>query len=249
MEKRELICIKFSLGSYKIFVDKLISLAKEGRSSYACVANVHLIYESYKSPAYAAIINNADIVTPDGEPVTWAFRWLYRIKQERVAGMDLLPDLLQAAEKQNVSVGFYGGTVDMLTKTREHIKKNYPNLKVAKMYSPPFRPLKAEEETEIIEMFNNSGVEMIFIILGCPKQEKWMDTMKNKIHALMIGIGGAVPVMIGIQKRAPLWMRNAGLEWLIRLCQEPRRLFLRYIRSNSLFIYLILKEKMSFRKK
>lgn len=249
MEKRKLFCIDFSLGSYKTFIGELISLAKKGGSSYACVAGVHILYESNKSPEYANIINNADIVTPDGEPITWAFRWLYGIKQERVAGMDLLPDLLEAAEKENVSVGFYGGTDDMLKKAGKYIEKKHPLLTVAKMYSPPFRPLNSEEETAIISMFNESGAEMIFVVLGCPKQEKWMDNMKNKIHALMVGIGGAVPVMIGLQKRAPRWMQKAGLEWLFRLGQEPKRLFKRYMRGNSLFIYLLLKEKFAFRKK
>lgn len=249
MEKRKLFCIDFSLGSYKTFVEELISLAKKGKSTYACVAGIHILYESNKSPEYAAIINHADIVTPDGEPITWAFRWLHGIKQERVAGMDLLPDLLEAAEKEYVSVGFYGGTVDMLAGARNYIERKHPQLNIAKMYSPPFRPLNAEEESDIITMFNDSGAKMIFIVLGCPKQEKWMDNMKNKIHALMIGIGGAVPVMIGIQKRAPLWMQKAGLEWLFRLGQEPRRLFKRYMQANSLFIYLLLKEKFAFKKK
>jgi N-acetylglucosaminyldiphosphoundecaprenol N-acetyl-beta-D-mannosaminyltransferase len=249
METKKLVCIKFSLGSYKSFVDELILLAREKRSSYACVAGVHIMAESYKSAQYAAIINNADIVTPDGQPITWALRWLYGIRQKRVAGMDLLPDLLAAAETQNVSVAFYGGTEEMLSKTREHINTNYPGLRIAKMYSPPFRPLSPEEDLAITEMFNDSGADMIFVVLGCPKQEKWMDQKKNKIHSLMIGIGGALPVLVGMQKRAPSWMQHGGLEWLFRLGQEPKRLYKRYASSNSLFIYLILKEKFAFKRK
>src|SRR5450432_1581102 len=249
METKHLISIKFSLAPYKSFVDNLIALAKEKRFSYACVAGVHILTEAYKADSYAAIINNADVVTPDGEPITWALRWLYGIKQDRVAGMDLLPDLLSAAEKEAVSVGFYGGTEEMLSKTREHLKINYPDLLVAAMYSPPFRPLNAEEDLAITKMFNDSEARMIFVVLGCPKQEKWMDSQKGKINALMVGIGGALPVLIGIQKRAPLWMQDAGLEWLFRLGQEPKRLWKQYARANSLFIYLILKEKFAFRKK
>jgi N-acetylglucosaminyldiphosphoundecaprenol N-acetyl-beta-D-mannosaminyltransferase len=249
MKKQKLFCIDFSLGSYGTFVSELISLAKKGGSLYACVAGVHILYESNKSPEYAAIINNADIVTPDGEPITWAFRWLHGIKQERVAGMDLLPDLLEAAEREKVSVGFYGGTEEMLAGTQRYIEKKHPNLTISKMYSPPFRPLNHEEENDIITMFNDSGAKMIFVVLGCPKQEKWMDSMKNRIHALMVGIGGAVPVMIGLQNRAPRWMQKAGLEWLFRLGQEPRRLFKRYMRANSLFIFLLLREIFAIRKK
>src|ERR1700688_1939201 len=184
MEKKQLVCIRFSLAPYQSFIDELISLAKEKRSSYACVAGVHIFYESYKATSYASIINNANIVTPDGVPITWALRWLYGIRQDRVAGMDLLPDLLASAEKHQVSVAFFGGTEELMKIAGEYLKKTYPNLLVAKMYSPPFRPLTSEENRDITKMFNDSDARMIFVVLGCPKQERWMDSQKDQIHAL-----------------------------------------------------------------
>jgi N-acetylglucosaminyldiphosphoundecaprenol N-acetyl-beta-D-mannosaminyltransferase len=249
MKTKKLISINYSLGPYGSFVDKMIELAQLRKSMYVCVSAVHMLMEAYKDPAFAAIVNRAEMVTPDGKPLTWALKFLYGIKQDRVAGMDLLPDLLSAAENKNISVAFYGGTEEMLDKTREFIKKKYPKLEIAKMFSPPFRPLNPTEEDSIAKMFIESDARMIFVVLGCPKQERWMISMKDRIPSLMIGIGGALPVLIGMNKRAPIWMQKSGLEWIYRLGQEPKRLFKRYLTTNSLFIYLVFKEKLTFNKK
>jgi N-acetylglucosaminyldiphosphoundecaprenol N-acetyl-beta-D-mannosaminyltransferase len=244
MDRKRLIGCNISLGSYSSFVESIIKQAATGEEFfYICVANAHMMIEAHQSSSYEAIINNAGLVTPDGIPLTWALKFLYGIKQERVAGMDLLPDLLIAAEKKKIPIAFYGGTEEMLNITKEYFEKTYPNMIVANMYSPPFRPLTAEEEIKVIEMLNDSGARLIFVVLGCPKQEKWMASMEGKINAVLIGIGGALPVLVGIQKRAPVWMQKKGLEWFYRLSQEPGRLFMRYLVTNFLFIYLILKKK------
>lgn len=244
MDRKKLIGCDISLGSYSFFVESIIKQAATGKEFfYVCVANAHMMIEAHQSSAFKAIINNADLVTPDGIPLTWALKFLYGIKQERVAGMDLLPDLLIAAEKEKIPIAFYGGTEEMLNMAKEYFEKTYPNIIVATMYSPPFRPLTTDEEIKVIEMLNDSGARLIFVVLGCPKQEKWMASMQGKINAVLIGIGGALPVLVGIQKRAPVWMQKKGLEWFYRLSQEPGRLFMRYLVTNFLFIYLILKKK------
>jgi N-acetylglucosaminyldiphosphoundecaprenol N-acetyl-beta-D-mannosaminyltransferase len=235
---------KLSLGNYNLFIDEIINAASRKQSSYVCVANVHMYIEAYRNPSFNQIVENADIVTPDGMPLAKSLKWLYGIEQDRVAGMDLLPDVLKEAEKQGLGVFFYGGTDAMLAKTRDHISNAYPGITKIGYFSPPFRSLTLEEENAIIDQINSSGADIVFVVLGCPKQEKWMETMKGKINAVMIGIGAALPVMVGIQKRAPLWMQKSSLEWLYRLMQEPRRLFKRYFITNSLFIYIIIKEKM-----
>jgi N-acetylglucosaminyldiphosphoundecaprenol N-acetyl-beta-D-mannosaminyltransferase len=120
--------------------------------------------------------------------------------------------------------------------------RHYPNLHIRGLYSPPFRALTPEEEERTIERINSSGAKLLFVVLGCPKQEQWMASMAGRINAVMIGIGGALPVLIGMQKRAPKWMQRAGLEWLFRLLQEPRRLFKRYFVTNSVFLYLLSRE-------
>jgi N-acetylglucosaminyldiphosphoundecaprenol N-acetyl-beta-D-mannosaminyltransferase len=239
--KKQLISISISTGSYLSFVDRLIQMSETSGSTYTCVANVHMLVEAHKDPAFASVVNNADLITPDGLPLTWGLKLLYGLKQDRVAGMDLLPDLLKRSEQKSIPVYFYGGTEEMLSKTKEYSEKHYPSLKIAGMYSPPFRALSVEEEQSIIKKINVSGAKFVFVALGCPKQEKWMASMKGLVNACMIGIGGALPVLVGMQKRAPLWMQKYGLEWLYRLLQEPKRLFKRYAVTNTLFLWLLFK--------
>ncbi len=242
MDKICLLNIPISTGTYKDFVTSLIAAAKEKKSGYTCVANVHMLIEAYKDKSFSKIMTEASVITPDGKPLSWALHILYGIKQDRVAGMDLLPDLLQEAALQNLSVYFYGGTAALLNETKDYIKKRYQSLKIAGCKSPPFRKLSAAENEAMVIEINNSGADMVFVVLGCPKQEKWMASMKDKVNSVMIGIGGALPVMIGKQKRAPKWMQDAGLEWAFRLSLEPRRLFKRYALTNSLFLFLLAKQ-------
>ena len=233
---------KASIASYEAFLDEIVSFSKNKESSsYVCVANVHMFIEAYNDRSFNEIMNRADIVTPDGMPLVAALNLLYGIKQGRVAGMDLLPDLLKQANINNLSVFFYGGTDEMMKETSSFVTSKYPELR-ANYYSPPFRQLSFDEELSVVDTINSASPNMVFVVLGCPKQEKWMASMKGRINACMIGIGGALPVMIGLQKRAPLWMQKSSLEWLYRLIQDPKRLFKRYFVTNSMFIYLLLKE-------
>lgn len=243
IEKVSLLGMSLNTGTYNDFVNEIIEHADEKISEYTCLMNVHMLIEAYSDYNFAKVVNNATIITPDGKPLGWALRFLYGIKQERASGMDLLPDLLHNASVNNLSVYFYGGSEQLLADTSKYLKQNYPDLKMAGSYSPPFSKvfLKQEEEDRIA-IINNSGAQLVFVVLGCPKQEKWMASMKGRINAMMVGIGGALPVMIGLQRRAPGWMQKAGLEWMFRFLQEPVRLFRRYSFTNSLFLYLLVKE-------
>jgi N-acetylglucosaminyldiphosphoundecaprenol N-acetyl-beta-D-mannosaminyltransferase len=242
MERKSIINFPITTGNYSSFVNHIVSLANQKESANVCVANVHMFIEAYKDEGFKNIINEATVVTPDGKPLTWVLNYLYGIRQDRVAGMDLLPDLLQQMMLKKLPGFFYGGTPALLEKTEHYLRYAFPDLPIAGMYSPPFRPATAEEEEKLVQKINNSGAAVVLVILGCPKQEKWMAAMKGRINAVMIGVGGALPVMVGMQKRAPAWLQNLGLEWLFRLMQEPRRLFRRYIITNSLFIYLFFKK-------
>jgi N-acetylglucosaminyldiphosphoundecaprenol N-acetyl-beta-D-mannosaminyltransferase len=243
MNKIEMLKFSVSLGNYRDFVDQIILKAQSKLNSYVCIAAVHQMMEAHADPAFAKISHEADIVTPDGLPISWALKWLYNIKQDRVAGMDLLPDLLEEAEKKGLSVFFYGGTQTMLDKTSYYMQIRYPKLDVVGLHSPPFRALTSSEESDIVSMINESGAHLVFVVLGCPKQEKWMSAMKFKINATLVGVGAALPVLVGLQKRAPGWMQRNGLEWFFRLVQEPGRLWKRYLVTNSRFIYFVVREK------
>lgn len=241
MPKIQMLNMDVSVGKYWDFMDAIISTAEKSLNGYVCVANVHMLVEVNRNIQFARIINNATIVTPDGKPLTWAFNLLHGMRQERVAGMDLLPDLINAAIEKKVPVFFYGGSPLLLSATEKYLHNRYRELIVSGFYSPPFRDLTADEEMEIAKRINDSKAKLVFVVLGCPKQEKWMSRMKDKINATMIGVGAALPVFIGQQRRAPKWMQDAGLEWFYRMLQEPRRLFKRYAVTNSIFCFMLLK--------
>lgn len=247
MENLNLLSLSITTGSYQNITENILALAKARVSSYTCVANVHMLIEAHKDKTFADVVNGADIVTPDGKPITWGLRLMHHHEQERVAGMDLLPDLLAGAIHMQIPVYFLGGTLEVLEKTKQHAKEKCPDLQVAGMFSPPFRTLTTAEEEEIVQNINNSGAGLVLVAMGCPKQEKWMASMKGRVQASMVGIGGALPVMIGAQKRAPRWMQNAGLEWIYRLSQEPRRLFKRYAITNTTFIWLLARQYLAYK--
>jgi N-acetylglucosaminyldiphosphoundecaprenol N-acetyl-beta-D-mannosaminyltransferase len=239
MMKKQLISLQISIASFKQVIDEIIILATKKQSAYVCIANVHMLVEAHNDAAFADMVNSADMVTPDGMPLAKSIEWLYGIKQDRVAGMDVLPAVIEEAIRKNLSVFFYGGSSQMLEHTKAYIDTIYPQLQVGGMISPPFRPLSPEETEQDIAAINQSGAQIVFVVLGCPKQEKWMHAMRGRIHAVMLGIGGALPVMVGMQKRAPVWVQKSSLEWLYRLCQEPRRLFKRYATTNTVFMWLL----------
>ncbi len=243
----KIIHFNISLGNYSNYVSEIINRAKLNISSYVCIANVHMFIEAYRDSSFLNVIENADIVTPDGMPLVIALRFLKGVVQDRVAGMDLLPDILKIAVKENVKVFFYGGTDLMLNKTKQYLSDEYPNLNIGGFYSPPFRELSNDEKNDVIQMINSTGSGIVFVVLGCPKQEKWMHSMKGKINSCMIGIGGALPVLVGMHKRAPNWMQRWSLEWFYRLLQEPRRLFIRYLSTNSIFVYIVIREYLKLK--
>lgn len=243
MTHQPIIKLNLSLGSFQDFVKNIIALGKQKQSSYVCVANVHMCIETYKNDSFANIVNGADLVTPDGKPLVFGLKWLYGIEQDKVSGPDLMPSLLAEAEKQQLRVFFYGATQTVLNQLTEYCQQKYPDLKIAGAISPPFRALNKAEEIANINAINRSKANLVFVALGCPKQEIWMSRMKGEIQAVMLGVGGAFPMLVGVEKRAPKWMQENGLEWFFRLAQDPKRLFKRYLVTNSWFIYLLMKEK------
>lgn len=227
-----------STAPYRHYVQSIAQLAEAKKSSYVCFANVHMLMEAHRQPVFNQVVNRANIVTPDGRPLSLLMKYQYGIEQERACGMDLFPDVLQAAEENNLSVFFYGSTPEVLEATTTKAKKEFPLLTIAGSHSPPFRPLTPEEDEAVVDMINASKANLVFVSLGCPKQEKWMYEHQGRIQACMLGLGQAFLVYIGLEKRLPEWARDLSMEWLYRLYLEPKRLWKRYLIGNSRFLYL-----------
>lgn len=239
MRKVQIISSLISTGTYSSFVEKIFALAERRSSGFVCFANVHMLIEAHTDPAFNEVLSRADLVTPDGMPLAKAVKILYGNEQDRVAGMDMMPTLLTEAAKRGKSVYFYGNTQPVLDGIRKRIQEDLPYLDVRGYYSPPFRAITPEEDEEVVARINAAEPDLVFVALGCPKQEKWMADHNGRIHGVMLGVGGAFNVYARMQKRAPRWMRTLALEWLYRLLLEPGRLWKRYLVTNSTFMFLL----------
>jgi N-acetylglucosaminyldiphosphoundecaprenol N-acetyl-beta-D-mannosaminyltransferase len=224
---------------------KLLDWAAARESRYVCLCNVHVVVTACQDTEVRGIVNSADMATPDGMPVAWVLRLIGFSGQERINGPDLMVRVCRAAAEKRVPVFFYGSRMETLEKLRTNLKNCFPKLEIAGAYSPPFRALAAEEDHAVIDLINSSEAGIVFVGLGCPKQEQWMADHRGKINAVMLGVGAAFDFHAGTIKRAPKWMQKVGIEWFHRFLQEPRRLWKRYAITNSLFIWLVLKEFLS----
>jgi len=246
MKKLKVIKSMISTGSYEDFITNIFKLSHSKKSSYVCVSNVHMTIEANDDASFLDVVNSADIMTPDGMPLAKAIKYLYGINQDRVAGMDLMPSLMQKCEAQNKSIYLYGSTEEVLDKIIIRAKLDFPSLKID-AYSPPFRELSIDEKQSVIENINSENYDFVFVALGCPKQERWMAEHKNIIQSCMVGLGGAFEVYAELKARAPRWIQNYSLEWLYRLVQDPKRLWKRYMYTNNKFIFLFVKQFLCFK--
>ena len=224
--------------SYEDASERIIDWARLGTSKYVCVAAVNNVMEAHDTPAFRDAMNDADLVTPDGMPLVWGLRALGVADATRVYGPDLTPAILDAAARSGIKVGFYGGTPDVLQALLDRIRSRWPDLKVVYAFSPPFGPIDEVEEARSTLEINASEAEILFVGLGCPKQELWMARHRGRVQAVMVGVGAAFDFLAGKKKQAPLLMQRTGTEWLFRLFSEPKRLWRRYLQHNPRFVAL-----------
>ncbi len=242
---QRLIASPVTASTFDIQIATMLKWATKHESKVVCVANVHMLVEAYRHPELALVLENAELVTPDGMPLVWMIRLMGRENQNRVAGLDILTTLCNLAPLQNISIFFLGCEQQVLARMKERLETESPHLTIAGMEPLPFRPLTQAEDEAIIQKINDSGAGLVLVALGCPKQEYWMAQHKGKIQAVMVGLGGAFPVYAGVYKRAPRWIQEVALEWLYRLIQDPRRLWKRYWETNPTFICLALKQLLA----
>jgi N-acetylglucosaminyldiphosphoundecaprenol N-acetyl-beta-D-mannosaminyltransferase len=217
-------------------VDRIFGWAQHRESRTVCVCNVHSVVAARRNPAHAAAITCADLVTPDGAPVAWMLRRRGHPDQERISGPDLMWACCRKASEGGTEMFLYGGTASTLRGLEQRLRAAFASINIVGAFSAPFRELSALEDAAIVDMINRSGARIVWVGLGCPKQEAWMRAHQGRVNAVMVGVGAAFDFHAGVVKRAPAWMQRNGLEWLHRLFQDPRRLAGRYLVGNSLFV-------------
>ncbi|WP_200388089.1 WecB/TagA/CpsF family glycosyltransferase [Thiocapsa imhoffii] len=221
---------------------------KSGRGGYVTFANSHTTVMARRDPVYANALTKAYRILPDGRSVYLVGRLRYRKRLEQLAGPDVMGKLLTQPFEPALRHFFYGSTQETLSLLIARIKQSHPNAIIVGQESPPFRPLSSEEQEAALRRIQGAQADIIWIGLGAPKQELWMSEHANQLKpAILFGVGAAFDFHAGTSTRAPDWMRRAGLEWLHRLTQEPKRLWRRYALSNSFFLFYVFKDLITQR--
>lgn len=229
--------VNVSVTTYDLVVQQSLAWALERKPRALVFANVHVVMEAVDNPAFLRRLNRADMINPDGMPLVWTLRWMGQRNAVRVYGPDATLAMLAAAETAQVPVGFYGGSQRVLEKLISEVGKRHPRLKIAFRESPPFRTLSPEEDAAVVDRLASSETRILFVGLGCPKQENWILDHTDTVSAVMFGVGAAFDFLAGTKAQAPRWMMRSGLEWAFRFAIEPRRLWRRYIISNPKFLW------------
>ena len=203
-------------------------------------AAMHTFVEASKDAELRDLLNEAEVIAPDGMPMVWLGRRQGK-QVERFCGPDVMPAVLDRSRRMGFRHFFYGGRPDTVEQLAESLQERFPGLVVAGIYAPPFRPLTLEESEEVAEMINRSGADFVWVSLGSPKQDHWLATFRPLLKAsVILAVGAAFDFENGRIKRAPRWAQRSGVEWLFRLASEPRRLFWRYTVTGLRFVQLLL---------
>lgn len=241
-----LLHVDVNVTSYESVVSLVLLWSKQARGRMICFANVHMITEARRRPDLWQALQSADLINPDGVPLVWSLRAM-GAQASRVYGPDCMLKVLQACSEQDVPVGLYGGSPAALERLNDVIRSKWPNLRIAYSFSPPFRNYSDGEEAEEIKKMVSSGVRVLFVGLGCPKQEIWIARNQSRIPVVMLAVGAAFDFIAGTKAQAPRWMMRLGLEWLFRCLAEPKRLSGRYLQSNPRFLFLMLGQLLAKR--
>jgi N-acetylglucosaminyldiphosphoundecaprenol N-acetyl-beta-D-mannosaminyltransferase len=231
--------MRVDAGSCATATTRILDWAKRGESRYVCVANVHSVMETNDSSTFRQVVNGADLVTSDGMPLVWLLRWRSHRNAQRVYGPDLMLSVCAAAADARVPIALLGGTPDVLERLTAVLRARFPKLDIALAIPPPFGAFSDRQNDEFVSRLAASGARIVFVGLGCPKQERWMAARRGQLAAVMLGVGAAFNFHAGEVRQAPPWLQRAGLEWAFRLAMEPRRLWRRYLWHNPRFIYAV----------
>ena len=231
-------------------LNTIINSITNKQFSQIAITPTNSIVAAYKEKEISEIYNRAEIVLCDGMPVKWASHFLGTPIKERITGLDVLPNLVKLSSEKNFSLFLLGASPGVGHQLAKVITEQYPNVTIAGIYVPPFMKVFSEEENQkMVHAVNASNADIVLVSLTAPKQDIWIAQNRSTLNpAVYIGIGGAFEVMAGLARRSPIWMQNAGLEWLYRFIQEPKRLFRRYFIEAPVFIPLVIKQKLGLLK-
>jgi len=248
--KHPILGVKISAIDYEYAVDAIVKAGKEKSTLAITALAVHGVMTGFYDTVHRRRLNGLDLVTPDGQPVRWALKWIHGIKlPDRVYGPTLTLRVLASAANEGLSVYFYGSREDTLQSLLNNLESKFPDLKIAGSEPSKFRSLTSEEKADVVNRIKNSGAGITFVGLGCPRQEVWVYEYRNYLQMPLIAVGAAFDFHSGTTSQAPLWMQERGLEWLFRLMQEPKRLWKRYLLLNPVYLTFAVLEMLAISKR
>lgn len=235
-EKVDVFGVTYSVTDYRAATEKIMSNARERQSFGVSALAVHGLMEAVYDEEFRAVVGSIDMVVPDGQPVRWAMNLLHKVElSERVYGPDLAWHVIAAAASERVPVFLFGSTHETCLGYAKEIQRRHPEAIVA--FQPDrFREATPEEDDEDVARINDSGAGVVLVGRGCPRQERWVVSHCGRVHAAMLAVGAAFDYGAGNVAEPPQWMQRAGLQWLYRLAQDPRRLWRRYAITNTRFV-------------
>jgi N-acetylglucosaminyldiphosphoundecaprenol N-acetyl-beta-D-mannosaminyltransferase len=234
--------VMIAAGRLTDYVGDLTRLVLDNAQGYVCLANVHMVVTASRNRDLQAVMDKAIYLAPDGMPLVWLLKRQGFAQAQRIPGADLTLRTCEFAAREGIAVGFYGSTGGTIEALKGSLFHKFPQLRIAYCESPPTLSEKPEVDMQVVARLKKSGARIIFVGLGCPKQEFWMAAHSSHLPAVLIGVGAAFDFLAGTLKRAPLWIQSYGMEWFYRLCQEPGRLWKRYLVLNTLFAWMVIKE-------
>lgn len=224
-------------------------IGRRERCHYVAVTGMHGVMEALHDSSFHAILNSADMVVPDGMPLVWLARLAGHNLARRVYGPEFMMAFCETTEGRGYRHFFYGGKPGVAEKLASTLTSRFPRIQVAGICVPPFRPLTPEEDDAVVNQIERAAPDVLWVGLSTPKQERWMNSHRDRLKVpVLVGVGAAFDIHAGEVRQAPHWMREHGLEWLFRLCSEPRRLWRRYIVYGSEFLFWVALEQLGLRK-
>jgi N-acetylglucosaminyldiphosphoundecaprenol N-acetyl-beta-D-mannosaminyltransferase len=246
---RQILGSPIAITDYEGAMDVMDAMVESGIRGYVCAVAVHALTVGYEDPEMRVALRDATLVLPDGMPVVWAAKLLGEKLDDRVYGPELMRRYNARCAEKGHRVWLYGGRDQgSLVQLALNLRRRNPGINIVGGYSPPFRPMTAEEEDALINEINQAQPDVLWVGIGVPKQELWMARMRERLDVPVIcAVGAAFDFHAGRISQAPTWMQERGLEWIYRIAQEPRRLLPRYLYFNPRFILAFARQYLSER--
>jgi N-acetylglucosaminyldiphosphoundecaprenol N-acetyl-beta-D-mannosaminyltransferase len=245
--KRNLLGVSVDVTDYNGAAERIIQAARAKKPLGVTALAVHGVMTGVLDDEHRFRLNSLDLVVPDGQPVRWALNWIYKAGLgDRVYGPNLTLEVCERAEQEGLGVFFFGGNQEILRRLQRNLQARFPRLLVVGTMSSKFRCLTVPEREQVVSEIRNSRASIVFVGLGCPRQEIWVYEFRESLSCPLLAVGAAFPFLAGTIEQAPSWMQQRGLEWLFRLSREPLRLWNRYLILSPQFLALLLLQRLGF---